>query len=118
MSTSLSEDEHALRDAVRSFLDKEVAPHVSAHERARTFPWELLPQLYEFGYVRGGVPEAAGGDGLPMMMQAILREEAGRCWASLRTTVNVQGMVARVLAAAGDASQCERFLRPLLEGRR
>jgi acyl-CoA dehydrogenase len=29
-----------------------------------------------------------------MMMQAILMEEAGRCWGSLRTTVNVQGMVA------------------------
>jgi acyl-CoA dehydrogenase len=95
-----------------------VAPLVAAHEQARTFPWELLPQLYDFGYVRGGVPEAAGGDELPMMMQAILMEEAGRCWGSLRTTVNVQGMVARVLGAAADAGQAERFLRPLLEGRR
>jgi len=76
MSALLDEDELALRDAVRSFLDKKVAPLVAAHERARTFPWELLPQLYDFGYVRGGVPEAAGGDGLPMMMQAILMEEA------------------------------------------
>ena len=53
-----------------------------------------------------------------MMMQAILMEEAGRCWGSLRTTVNVQGMVARVLAAAADAGQAERFLQPLLAGRR
>ena len=118
MSALLNEDERALRDAVRSFLDKKVAPLVAAHERARTFPWELLPQLYDFGYVRGGVPEAAGGDELPMMMQAILMEEAGRCWGSLRTTLNVQGMVARVLGAAADAGQAERFLRPLLEGRR
>ena len=118
MSALLNEDERALRDAVRSFLDKKVAPLVAAHEQARTFPWELLPQLYDFGYVRGGVPEAAGGDELPMMMQAILMEEAGRCWGSLRTTLNVQGMVARVLAAAADAGQAERFLRPLLEGRR
>src|SRR5580698_6388594 len=98
MSSLLNEDERALRDAVRSFLDRKVAPLVAEHERARTFPWELLPQLYDFGYVRGGVPEAAGGDALPMIMQAILMEEAGRCWGSLRTTVNVQGMVARVLA--------------------
>ena len=80
MSALLNEDERALRDAVRSFLDKKVAPLVAGHERARTFPWDLLPQLYDFGYVRGGVPEAAGGDELPMMMQAILMEEAGRCW--------------------------------------
>jgi acyl-CoA dehydrogenase len=60
MSALLNEDERALRDAVRSFLDKKVAPHVAAHERARTFPWDLLRQLYDFGYVRGGLPEAAG----------------------------------------------------------
>src|SRR5258708_7780100 len=118
MSVLLNEDERALRDAVRSFLDKEVAPLVAAHERGRTFPWGLLPRLYDFGYVRGGVPEAAGGDGLSMMMQAILMEEAGRCWGSLRTTLNVQGMVARVLAAAAGAGQAERFLGPLLAGRR
>ena len=73
MSSLLNEDERALRDAVRSFLDRKVAPMVAEHERARTFPWELLPQLYDFGYVRGGVPEAAGGDALPMIMQAILK---------------------------------------------
>ena len=118
MSARLGEDERALRDAVRSYLDKKVAPLVAGHERARTFPWELLPQLYDFGYVRGGVAESAGGDELPMMMQAILMEEAGRCWGSLRTTLNVQGMVARVLGAAADAGQSERFLRPILAGRR
>src|ERR1700689_2599153 len=117
-SSLLDDDERAVQTVVRSFLDAEVAPLVAAHERARTFPWELLPELYEFGYVRGGVLEAAGGAGLPMMMQAILMEEAGRCWGSLRTTLNVQGMVPRVLGAAADANQAERFLRPLLEGRR
>ncbi|MFG1923386.1 acyl-CoA dehydrogenase family protein [Cryptosporangium sp. NPDC048952] len=114
----LNEEERALRDSVRSFLEKKVAPVVAGHERARTFPWELLPQLYEFGYVRGGVPEALGGDELPMMMQAILMEEAGRCWGSLRTTVNVQGMVARTLAATANEEQRARFLDPLLAGRR
>jgi acyl-CoA dehydrogenase len=119
MSTMhLDEDERALRDSVRSFLDNKVAPLVAEHERAKTFPWDLMPQLYEFGYVRGGVPESAGGDELTMMMQAILMEEAGRCWGSLRTTVNVQGMVARTLAAAGNEDQRSRFLEPLLAGRR
>ncbi|MCD4533030.1 acyl-CoA dehydrogenase family protein [Nocardioides sp. cx-169] len=119
MSTvHLDEDEQSVRDAVRSFLDNKVAPVVAEHERAKTFPWELLAQLYEFGYVRGGVPESEGGDGLTMMMQAILMEEAGRCWGSLRTTVNVQGMVARTLAAAGNDEQRARFLEPLLAGRR
>jgi alkylation response protein AidB-like acyl-CoA dehydrogenase len=118
MSASLDDEERALQTAVRSFLDAKIAPIVAQHERDRTFPWDVLPQLYEFGFVRGAVPAALGGDELPMMMQAILMEEAGRCWGSLRTTVNVQGMVARTLAAVATADQQDRFLNPLLRGDR
>jgi acyl-CoA dehydrogenase len=118
MTPLLDDDELALRRAVRSYLDREVAPIVADHEKSRTFPWERLKELYEFGYVRGAVPVERGGDELSMMMQAILMEEAGRCWGSLRTTLNVQGMVARVLGVAATEEQSERFLAPLLAGRR
>ncbi|MFT4265244.1 MAG: acyl-CoA dehydrogenase family protein [Nocardioides sp.] len=118
MSALLSGEELALRDSVRAFLDRKIAPLVRDHEQAHTFPWDLLPEVYACGYVRGGVPEALGGDEFPMIAQAILMEEAGRCWGSLRTTVNVQGMVARIVAAAGTAEQRERFLAPVLAGRR
>ena len=118
MSTLLDADERALQSAVRGYLDAKIAPAVASHERGRTFPWEVLPDLYRFGYVRGAVPRSQGGDGLTAMMQAILMEEAGRCWGSLRTTVNVQGMVARILAAAATEEQRAQFLDPLLAGRR
>jgi alkylation response protein AidB-like acyl-CoA dehydrogenase len=45
-------------------------------------------------------------------------EEAGRCWASIRTTANILTLVAELLSAAGSAEQKERFLRPLLAGMR
>lgn len=117
MSTLLNDDELQLQQAVRAFLGKRVAPLVAEHERARTFPWELLRELTQFGYIRGWVPVAAGGDGLTAMMQAILMEEAGRTWGSLRTTVNVQGMVAKILAE-GTTEQRDRFLAPMLQGTR
>jgi alkylation response protein AidB-like acyl-CoA dehydrogenase len=118
MSTLLTEDELAVQSTVRGFLDSKIAPIVAQHERDRTFPWDVLPALYDLGYVRGVVPPGVGGDEMSTMMQAILMEEAGRCWGSLRTTVNVEGMVARVLAAAATDEQRERFLTPLLAGAR
>ncbi len=118
MSIMLDEDELALQSTVRQYLDSKIAPIVAGHERARTFPWELLAPLYDFGYVRGVVPAELGGDELPAMMQAVLMEEAGRCWGSLRTTLNVQGMVARVLATKANEEQRSRFLAPLLAGAR
>ncbi|GGM45529.1 acyl-CoA dehydrogenase family protein [Dactylosporangium sucinum] len=118
MDVLLNEDERLLRDSVRSYLDAKIAPIVTEHERARTFPWHRLVELYEFGYVRGVVPVADGGDGASHMVLALLMQEAGRCWGSLRTTLNVQSMLARVLSTAGTPEQKERFLRPLLAGQR
>ena len=118
MPSLLDTDERALQTAVREYLTAKVAPLVAHHERERTFPWECLAELYEFGYVRGVVSASSGGYAQSAMMQAILMEEAGRCWGSLRTTVNVQSMVARVLAAAATAEQQDRFLAPLLAGER
>jgi acyl-CoA dehydrogenase len=118
MSILLDEDERALQSAVRDYLSDKIAPIVATHERERTFPWPMLAGLYQFGYVRGVVSAELGGDGQSTMMQAVLMEEAGRCWGSLRTTVNVQSMVARVLAAAATDDQRARFLDPMLTGAR
>jgi acyl-CoA dehydrogenase len=114
----LDDDLEQLRKAVRTYLDREIAPLVDDHETARRFAWDRLPALYEFGYVRGVVPEEFGGDATSHLAQAVLMEEAGRCWGSLRTTVNVQSMVARLLAVAGDDEQRARFLAPQLAGQR
>ena len=115
MSALLNEDERALRDAVRSFLDKKVAPLVAAHEGGADAA-ELLPQLYDSatsgrGAWRPGETSQAdddGGDphgGGPLLkVAAHHRQRAGH---------------GRPRARRGaDADQAERFLRPLLEGRR
>jgi acyl-CoA dehydrogenase len=104
-----------LRSAVRGYLERHVAPLVDEHEKARTFPWEILPPLREFGYVGGLVDPAEGGDGISFTALAILMEEAGRCWGSLRTTVNVMTIVPYVLAQTADREQKDRFLRRLLD---
>ena len=87
-----------LRAAVRGYLDRHVGPLVEPHEATHSFPWEILPPLREFGYVGGLVDPADGGDGISFTALAILMEEAGRCWGSLRTTLNVMAIVPYVLA--------------------
>jgi acyl-CoA dehydrogenase len=114
----LDEDELLLRNTVRSYLDSKVAPLVAEHERDRTFPWSRLAPLYDLGYVRGAVGVADGGDAASHMTLAVLMEEAGRCWGSLRTTLNVQTMVASLLSRYGTAEQKRRYLTPMLAGER
>ena len=113
-----AQDESELRTAARSYLEAKIAPEVSSWERRRQFPWNALAGLYDLGYVRGVVPEAHGGLETTHLQQAVLMEEAGRCWGSLRTTVNVQSMVARLMSLAANDEQRDRFLTPMMAGQR
>ncbi|KDA07157.1 acyl-CoA dehydrogenase [Microbacterium sp. CH12i] len=116
--TILTDDERDLQNAVREFLSKKVTPLVAEHERNRTFPWEVLPALHEFGYVRGLVDSKDGGDEISYSQLAILMEEAGRCWGSLRTTLNILTIVPYLISQVGSPEQKARFLPPLLAGDR
>lgn len=116
--TLLDDDERQLQQSVRAFLANKVTPLVAEHERNRTFPWEILPALHDYGYVRGLVSPEDGGDGISYSMLAILMEEAGRCWGSLRTTLNILTIVPYLISALGTEDQKQRFLVDLMSGER
>jgi alkylation response protein AidB-like acyl-CoA dehydrogenase len=101
----------------RSYLD-EITPLLPAAERDRALPVGIIPGLLDVGFVRGAISVRDGGLGLSHLQVALLMEEAGRCWASIRTTANILSLVAELLAAAGSSEQKQRFLRPLLAGQR
>lgn len=111
-------DQAMLRDSVRRFMKSEVAPLVAAHDRAQTFPFEILQGLAQFGYIGGRLPEADGGMGLDHVTWAMLMEEAGYTWLSLRTMLNITNGGILKLASEGTPEQKSRFLAPLLRGER
>jgi acyl-CoA dehydrogenase len=115
--TALDAGSAALVGRARGYLD-EIVARLPAAERDRALPVDVIPGLLDVGFVRGAIAAGDGGTGLSHLQCALLMEEAGRCWASIRTTVNILTLVAELLSAAGTGEQKERFLRPLLAGRR
>ena len=113
----LDHDSVELVRRARGYLD-EIAPLLPAAERDRALPAGIIPGLLDVGFVRGAIGVRDGGLGLSHLQTALLMEEAGRCWASIRTTANILSLVAELLSAAGSSEQKRRFLRPLLSGQR
>jgi len=113
----LTPEQQALKDNIRRFMAKEVVPLISAHERARTFPFELMPQLAELGYLGGTLSENDGGYGIDMPTWAMMMEELGYHWLSLRTMVNITNGSIKRIAAHGTPEQKEKYLRPVLAGK-
>ena len=77
MRRTLYDDDHeAFRASVRTFVDKEIAPHVDDWSAAGITPRELFVAAGRQGFLGMEVPEEYGGGGVPdFRFNAVLGEE-------------------------------------------
>src|SRR2546425_2136978 len=66
------------RVTVRSFVEKEVMPHVEAWETAGRMPKAIFRRMGELGFLGLEYDERYGGAGADVMMTAVLHEECAR----------------------------------------
>jgi len=117
MDLDLSAEHTLLRQTIRDFMVKEVAPVVDEHERARRFPVDIVRRLGEMGWLGIPIPEDEGGAGLDTLAYAIAIEEIGRVWGSLGLIVAAHtSLGCGPLHLAGTPDQKERFLVPMASG--
>ena len=116
MNFELSAEQVALRDSIRRFMKAEVTPLIQQHEAARTFPFELMPKLAQFGYLGGMLAEDNGGMAIDHPTWAMMMEELGYTWLSLRTMVNITNGSVNRLALHGTPEQKKKWLAPVLAG--
>lgn len=113
------EEHRLLRETVREFVRREVAPHLEEWERAGEVPRDLHSRAAAAGILGAGWPEALGGAGGDLWHSIAVAEEligaggSGGLVAALMT----HGIAIPHIAAAGDPAQIERWVRPTLEGR-
>jgi alkylation response protein AidB-like acyl-CoA dehydrogenase len=113
----LSEDHLAVQDAVRTFVQAEIAPHAAAWDKAHTFPKDALRGLAELGCYGVAVPAELGGAGLDYLALALILEEIAAGCGATSTIVSVNNCpVCSILLAWGNAGQQQRFLAPLARG--
>ena len=74
-----TEEHEALRESLRSFVEKEIRPHAPAWEEAREFPLALFTRMGELGFLGISYPEEYGGQGGDTVHGAVFAEEMARC---------------------------------------
>jgi acyl-CoA dehydrogenase len=74
-----TEEHEALRESIRSFVQREIRPHAPAWEEAEEFPRELFTRMGELGLLGLKYPEEYGGQGGDYVHDAVLTEEMARC---------------------------------------
>jgi len=103
----LAEEHDALREAVRSLADKEIAPHAADVDENERFPVEALNALVKSGFAAVHVPEEYDGQGADSVATCIVIEEVARVCASssLIPAVNKLGTMPILLSASDELKQ-------------
>ncbi|HEY6136068.1 MAG TPA: acyl-CoA dehydrogenase family protein [Rubrivivax sp.] len=113
----LSEDHRAVQDAVRQFVQAEIAPHAAAWDKSHQFPKSQLRGLAGLGCYGVAVPPEWDGAGLDYLALALILEEIAAGDGATSTVVSVNNCpVCSILMAFGNPDQKERFLKPLARG--
>jgi alkylation response protein AidB-like acyl-CoA dehydrogenase len=87
MDFDLSEEQQLLKNTVREYVEKEIAPQVNDYERKGPLTREeaisFIKQLMPFGFYNGRLDEDCGGSNLDAKTYGVINEELSRVWAGL-----------------------------------
>jgi butyryl-CoA dehydrogenase len=113
----LTEEELLLKNTVREFADRELAPRAAAYDASGEFPWDNVRGLAELGLFGLGVDEEYGGNGGTMRQVAIVVEEIARGCAATSVIYGAHlSLATQFILMFGTEGQKQRFVPPMARG--
>ena len=113
----LGETLDMLRDSVRAFTAKEIAPRAARIDRDDAFPRDLWPRLGELGVLGITVDEEWGGTGLGYLAHTVVMEEISRGSGSVGLSYGAHSnLCVNQIHRWGSEAQKQAYLPKLISG--
>jgi alkylation response protein AidB-like acyl-CoA dehydrogenase len=114
--TEKTDEQRAITEMVRQFVDNEVLPIAEEHDHEDKFPDQVVEQMKELGLFGVTIPEEYGGMGLDLTTYAMIVEELSRGWISVSGIVNTHFIGSYLLMKFGTDEQRQKFLPQMATG--
>src|SRR4030067_3221993 len=112
-----TEEHNAVRDLVKEFCQREVAPTLVERDRAQKFDPNLLKKMAEKDILGICIPAKYGGAGFYYIRLGVCCEELEYCDTSLRVIMSVHmGLNSLTLLSWGTEEQKQKYLVPQAKG--
>jgi alkylation response protein AidB-like acyl-CoA dehydrogenase len=117
MEFELKQEHLDLRNMVRKFGEKELAPTASERDEKEVFDRSILDKMGQLGLLGLPYPEIYGGAGMDYIAYAIAVEEISRYCASTGISMSVHvSLCSWPIYHYGNEEQKKKFLTPLAQG--
>ena len=104
-----SEEQRAIVEQVRRFVNNEVLPVIGEHHNNETFPEEIIPTLRQLGLL-----EAVATDEMDPITYGLINRELERGSSALRSIVSVQGSLVMGAVAMFGSDEHKKTWLPAL----
>ncbi len=117
IDSALSEEERAVRESVRQFVNERVLPIIGECYVQGRFPKELVPEMAHLGLFGANLPEDYGCAGLNNVAYGLIMQELERGDSGIRSFASVQGaLVMYPIHAFGSEQQKRHYLPKMAAG--
>ncbi len=115
----LSDEHLMLRDAVREFAQREIAPIAAEYDESGEFPMATIRMMGEMGLMGIEIPEEYGGAGMDTLAYVLALIEIAKADAAHSTIMSVNNSLVNYgLLTFGTEAQKQKYLKPLAAGER
>jgi glutaryl-CoA dehydrogenase len=117
IDSQLTEEERAVRDSVRRFVDERVLPIIGEAYVDGRFPTDIVPEMAALGVFGANLPEEYGCAGLNNVAYGLIMQELERGDSGVRSFASVQGaLVMYPIYAFGSEEQKRHYLPKMARG--
>jgi acyl-CoA dehydrogenase len=118
LSTLFTKEHEMLRQSIRSFIDKEILPHIDTWEQEGRVPRSVYKRMGELGFLGLKYPEEYGGAGGTYLDDVVLIEELNRAGSGgFAAAIGAHISIATPpIANFGNDEQKRKFLVPAIRG--
>ena len=114
--TDKTDEQKAITEMVRQFVDEQILPQAEHYDHADEFPAPIVEQMKELGLFGVTIPEEYGGMGLDLTTYTMIVEELSRGWISISGVINTHFIGAYLLAQFGSEEQKDKYLPRMASG--
>ena len=116
MTFRLTDEQRAIRRAVRDFGENEIEPVAREHDEEKKYPEELRRKAAEYDLVAPSIPPEYGGPGMDTIGSTIVTEELWRADPGIGSAIGSAGFGTAMLLEYGDEWMKEEWLPEITGG--
>ena len=117
MDFLLNDEHRMIRETVREFAQKEIAPVAAHYDETGEFPTPIIKKMGELGLMGIEVPEEYGGAGLDTLSYVLAMEEIAKADVAVSTIMSVNNsLYCHGILTFGTEEQKQKYLVPVASG--